>query len=146
MEVQGRKRIALVLCLLWAILSLASFYIISSGIFEQDTFRGQEVYWFIVLTSLLLLISGPCVFLKGWVGVFFPYVFMSKEDRSEYNMGKISFILGILTVIFSYIFLFGTIRSLIIMVVIIIVGIIIEVGGIYTAASDKFKVDMQINY
>jgi hypothetical protein len=141
MFVKERRKATLILCLLWAAVAIASFYLIEfTGTFEQDMFRGQETFWFMIVFSLLILILGLVIFF-GQIKFFFPFIFFSKEDLLKYNVEKISFLLGILMVALSYVFTFITIGGLVFWIALII-ALAIEVGALYAAASKKFEANI----
>jgi uncharacterized RDD family membrane protein YckC len=138
MLIRGREKAALILCLLWVIVAVASFYFIEfAGTFEQDLFRGQKTFWIMIIFSLLILILGLVIFF-GKISIIFPYIFLSEEDLSGYNVGKISFLLGILMVALSYVFTFVTIGKFAFWMALFIAAAI-AVGAFYTLVSKKFE-------
>ena len=131
--IEGRKRICLFSGLFWAITLTTCF--LATEIFDLN------LDWFIVLISLLLLFLGVFT-LFGHIGLYFPFIFMTKKDLTEYNIEKASFFLGTSMVILSCTLLLITV-SVYFLVLVITVGIVMECGGIYVCASNKFKADTQ---
>jgi len=133
MGAKGRGRVALAIGALWAAWVVASFYFFSE-------IQGQNMFWFDVFVSLLLMIGGLAVFF-GHVRIFFPFIFMSKEELSQYNMERVSFTLGILIAFISYPLIFLTMGGFIIALAIVCVAVMaIEVGVFYVSAAKKFRV------
>jgi len=138
MFVKERKKAALILCMLWAIVAAVSFYLIEfTEILGQDLFRGQETFWFMIVCSLLIFILGLVIFF-GQIKIFFPFIFFSKEDMLRYNVEKISFLLGILMVVTSYVLVFVIIGIFMLLVVLPII-LAIEILSLYASASKKFE-------
>ncbi|MDR0778569.1 MAG: hypothetical protein LBE48_03925 [Methanomassiliicoccaceae archaeon] len=129
----GRRRLALILSLLWAITAAVAFCLLE--IFERDLFWGTT------FVSLFLLVIGV-VTLFGNVRFFFPFTFLSKEDLSAYNIEKISFLLGILTVALSYASIFVALGGfLILMLVCVPVAAAVEILSLYCSAANRFRAD-----
>ena len=132
--IAGRVRYALILCLFWAVLVIISFH------FASETRRDDE-FWGLIATSSALMIVGLIMFF-GEIRLVVPYIFMSKEELSEYNVEKVSFVLGITAAAISYPFIFadrygfGTVMMMAFAAV-----ILIEAITIYTAAAERFKAD-----
>lgn len=133
MIIEGRKRISLGIVLLWAAIAAMSYFI-------SDT--HDSGYWIIILLSLLVLAWGLAVFLFGKIGLLFPYCFLSDEDMREYNVEKISFTLGILMMTFACMFPFLLV-SFLVLIAMVCVGIPLEIWGLYTIASNKYRADAQ---
>jgi hypothetical protein len=129
--IEGRKRICLFSGLFWAITLMMCF--LTTEIFDLDP------NWLIVLISLLPLFLGIFT-LFGHIGLYFPFIFMTKKDLTEYNIEKASFFLGISMIIFSCTLLLITV-SVYFLIFPISIGIVTECGGIYVCASNKFKAD-----
>ena len=136
MVVKGRERVALVLCLLWAIVVATAFII-------SETY-GLNLYWYTVLISLLLLIAGLAV-LFGLIQLFFPFIFLPKEDLSVYNVEKISFVLGVPMAAVSCVIIFIS-MSVFVIWAIVGIAIAIEIGGIYVSVAKRFRADTQPRY
>ena len=130
----------MILCLIWTVVAVASFYFIEfTGTFEQDLFREQSTFWIMILFSLSILIMGLTIFF-GFIKILFPFIFFSEKDLLRYNVRKISFLLGILTISLSYVFTFATIGGLVFWMLLII-AVAIEVGALYTSASKRFEIN-----
>ena len=141
MFIKERKKIALVLCLLWAVVASTSFYFIEfTGTFGQDLYRGQETFWMMIMFSLLVLILGLVIFF-GQIRTISPFIFFSKEDLLRYNVRKISFLLGILVVVLSYVFTFATIGGFAFWIVMINAAAI-AVGTFFTLVSKRFEANI----
>jgi hypothetical protein len=131
--IEGRKRICLFSCMLWAITLTICFLI--AEIFDLD------LDWIFILISLFLLLIGIFT-LFGNIRFFFPFVFMTKKDLTEYNIKKASLFLGTLMTVASCALLLVTV-SVYFLIFPIGIGIVTECGGVYVCASNKFKADAQ---
>ena len=140
--IRERKRTALVLCLFWSIVVALSFYFIEyTGTFEQDLFHGQETFWAMIAVSLLILVLGLVIFF-GNIGMLFPFAFFSEKDMLQYNIEKISLLMGILMILMSYALTFATIGG-IAFLILLVIAVAITVGGLYTVASKRFEAGTQ---
>ena len=132
----------MVLCLLWVVTAEAAFYLIEfSGILGQDLFMGQGTFWILIFVSLIFMALGLVIFF-GQIGILFPFIFFSEEDMSEYNVEKISFILGILMVALSCMLTFVA-ASVFTLLILIPLAAALEILAFYTAAADRFKANAQ---
>jgi len=140
--------IALALCLLWVTAAVASFYFLSE-VYKQDTFSGRD-FFVIALLSLLLLIVGLVAFF-GRIRVFFllsypAVVLHSAIDSSKYNIEKASFVLGILTAAFSYVFFIALMGGWMVIAAFIIALTVFVIGVIYVFVSKRFRTEAQPKY
>jgi hypothetical protein len=137
-----RWMVALALCLLWIIAAILSNNLI------PDTY-GQIDFIIIALFSLILFIVGMVAFF-GRIRVFFllsypAILFYSEIDTSKYNIEKASFVLGILTAVFSYVLLFILLGNLM-MAIMIIVTVAFVIGLIYVFVAKRFKAEARPKY
>ena len=134
MFIKERWRIAFALGLLWAMCIAISFYLIPD-------MSGKNLLPGYAITSLFFICFG-LIALFGEVRIFFPFIFMSKEDLLEYNVERISYALGVLTMAMAYAIIFLTLFSFEVgLVLIFAIAIIIEVVPIYASAAERFKAD-----
>ncbi|MCL1905010.1 MAG: hypothetical protein FWG19_02670 [Methanomassiliicoccaceae archaeon] len=126
-----QKRVALFMCLFWAI-AMATAYLISDR-------YGSDLNWYMVLFSLLFMMIG-IITVFGRIRFFFPFTFFSKEDLHEYNVEKIGLVLGTPMVVLSCSVPFVT-MSFSVFWVIVMIAAAMEVGGLYASAAERFKAD-----
>ena len=112
-----------------------SLYIISEKF-------GQDPDWILVLILSLVMLLGLAVFL-GEVRIYFPFIFMEKEDLSAYNVEKISFVLGILMIAASYPLVFMTMGGLTMVLVVCVAFAAMELAGVCVSVMDRFRADTQ---
>ena len=93
-----------------------------------------------IMFSLLVLILGLVIFF-GQIRTISPFIFFSKEDLLRYNVRKISFLLGILVVVLSYVFTFATIGGFAFWIVMINAAAI-AVGTFFTLVSKRFEANI----
>ncbi|MDR3074512.1 MAG: hypothetical protein LBU30_00540 [Candidatus Methanoplasma sp.] len=135
MVAKGQKRTALVLGLVWAAMAAIAYTI--------SEIYGLNLYWYTPFYSLLLILAGLIISF-GHIRIFFPFIFMSTEDLSGYNVEKIASVLGILIAVLSYLLLFISMNAFVLWMI-IIVCITVEILATYASVAKRFKADLQTN-
>jgi len=139
MAVEGKRKIASVLCLFWIVTAAISHFLHDTGL-PSD----------LVLISFFFLILGLVISVGQFrflICFFFPFIFMPKDDLSKYNVEKILSVLGaVIVVMSSVIFVLAFSTDLFAILVFVLVAAAAECVVIYTAVAKRFRADTRPKY
>jgi hypothetical protein len=135
MSYEGREKICLILSIVWAMMVVIVCLI-------SDMFGSDESWIFILASMLLMLFSFYILF--GHIRMFSPFIFFTKKDMEEYNIERISLILGILMAAFSCTFIFLGVYF-VMWIPAFGIGLTVETISLYFCASNKYKAIVQPN-
>ena len=140
MVVEGQRKTALILSLFWA-MAMATAYL-----FHE--MYGLNLYWYTVVSSLLLLIIGLSLsYGRGEFILFLTFfpIIMTKECLYRYNVEKVSLVIGTFMVAMSCAFLFISMDSVVAWVILSI-AIAYVFACIYVLISKRFRAYTQPEY